>query len=219
MSSNRPTRANRPIRDSAAAGPRRHRAGAFTLAALVAAAAAFVAGPAHASGSYLADPDSPACASDGDPGASATWHNAAPGDWHGASASWSSDPCWDYWMWTYGNGPTASGDTVTWSASVGAGVSCDITANIPSGNPGTSGYNFDSSAHYSIYSGGTRFLGDRHVNQQTAPTDFLGVSVDLGRWTAGSAGKLSVVLDDSSPYIRSGQTLYRVVAGSVGFSC
>jgi hypothetical protein len=182
------------------------------------AAAAFPSAAYASYTTFTADPDAPACSNDGfSGGGTATYHNVNAGDWGGANYFWSADPCWDYWLWTYGNGTNASGDTVTWSAPVGTNRTCDIVVEIPSGNPGTSGYKFNTSAHYTVYSGGTR-LGDAHLNQATAGT-WLGASLDLGNWRSNGSGSLSVVLDDSSPLVRSGQPLYRVVAGGLVFGC
>jgi Bacterial SH3 domain len=120
--------------------------------------------------------------------------------------------CYDsngIYYFTYGNGPTASGDYVRWGYYPGAYAHCSLGVSIPH----SSGHVFDTSAHYQILTGVNHnvVISDIYINQAAwAGTD----SYALGTFYADGSGYLGVQLLDSS---QSGSAI-RVVANTLHFS-
>lgn len=123
-----------------------------------------------------------------------------------------SDGCsnWAY-VWTYGNGSTASGYKTVWGYFPGAYATCQISVQVPFNSGGTQ-YTFDRSAHYQVLTNKKlTILSTQFIDQQAKN----GTTVWLGSFQADGTGYLGVQLDDYSGSVAG----TRVTAQQVTFIC
>ncbi len=129
----------------------------------------------------------------------ADWYYARPG---GCPTS--------TYAYTYGHGPTPSGDYAKWGYYAGAYNSCTLTAFFSTPQSEV----FDSAAHYQVLTGSDHAtkVTDITVNQQA----YVNGKWTMGTYRADGSGYLGVMLDDSSPTVSSH---VRVAAGDIQFDC
>ena len=129
-------------------------------------------------------------------------------DWFQQSGTGCSNSIGMYYF-TYGNGPSPSGDYVRWDYWPGAYAHCNLAVGIPP----RSSHTFDTSAHYQVVTGSNRatVVRDIYVDQNgSAGSDqYL-----FGSFSADGSGYLGVKLLDSS---QSGSAI-RVVAALLHYT-